>query len=107
MRPLLWLSHFPVLSLESTVRDPVIVLTGHLHVRAHAIAGNVLQLNMASLAEAPHDASVVTVETHEDAVAVRRTCHRVLDGDDGDEAAAFAAEHTAFNWNGTAWSQTR
>lgn len=64
--PLVWLTYFPVISLKTpieradwryagdlnnraalqqhlhTLADPVIVLAGHLHIRSHAIAANIL-----------------------------------------------------------------
>ncbi|MTD54279.1 metallophosphoesterase family protein [Amycolatopsis pithecellobii] len=122
--PLVWLSHFPVLSLESTVHDqnlryagdllnraevertlqerrgPVVALTGHLHVRGHAIANSVLQLNMGPLVESPHDASVVTIDVHGNQITVDRATHRLADGDN---ATIFDPEHTTFDWDGTSW----
>lgn len=43
---------------------PVLALTGHLHIRAHAIDRNILQLTHAALVEHPHEATIVEV-THE------------------------------------------
>jgi hypothetical protein len=90
--PRLLLTHFPVLSLEARCRDeqllysghldqlapvetelagerPVIVLSGHLHLRGYVHAANVLQLCMAALVEAPYE--IARVELHEEREHVR------------------------------------
>lgn len=127
--PLLWLTHFPVLSLHDAVaaagwryaghaddraamaahlRDhagPVVVLAGHLHVRGHAISGRVLQLSQAALAEAPHDAAVVTVTTGSGHVHVDRHCHSVADSD-ADPLPVLDPPGIAFRWDGTRWAET-
>jgi hypothetical protein len=49
------------------------VLAGHLHVRAQAIAGNILQLSHAALAGSPHDASIITITVADGRLEVRPT----------------------------------
>jgi hypothetical protein len=81
-----WLTHFPVLSFEARCREaqllyaahldqlappppvlpgdvgPVVVLSGHLHLRATTTAANVLQLAFAALVEAPYEVAVVELD---------------------------------------------
>jgi calcineurin-like phosphoesterase family protein len=122
---LLWLSHFPALTLageiheqgwryagdltnriaiESSLRSragPVVVLSGHLHVRAHAIKDNILQLSQAALAECPHDAAVVTIRPAVGNVLVERICHSVATSPA--KPAVLDPAHTRFLWNGRQW----
>ncbi|ASR37743.1 hypothetical protein BAY61_25155 [Prauserella marina] len=124
--PLLWMTHFPVLSMAADIEKagwnhagdlrnraevearlracegPVIALTGHLHVRAYAVAGNVLQLNMAALVEPPHDVAVVTVEAARGSVLVRRTCARIGDAQ-VKKAPVFDSPDTVFHWESGRW----
>ncbi|MEU3273195.1 metallophosphoesterase [Saccharomonospora sp. NPDC006951] len=125
--PLVWMTHFPVLSMAGRVRKagwnhagdlrnraavetmlralggPVIALTGHLHVRAHAVEGNVLQLNMAALVEPPHDVAVVTVEVTEPGdVLVRRTCARIGEWQ-AENAPVLDSPDTVFRWDSGRW----
>jgi 3',5'-cyclic-AMP phosphodiesterase len=93
---IVWLAHHPVISLRSTFGrlglpyagdlvghhhvlgalrahdGPAVALTGHLHVRAHAIAGNVLQLSHAAVVEHPHEVSIVEIAQAQRAVTVTR-----------------------------------
>ncbi|CAN5485119.1 hypothetical protein BH23CHL4_BH23CHL4_04290 [soil metagenome] len=78
-------SHFPLLAMTERLNDagfkhagdlsdrqeitdqllrhdgPVIVVHGHLHLRASAVEGNMLHLSCAALVEPPHEVSVVSV----------------------------------------------
>jgi predicted phosphodiesterase len=125
-RPLIWASHFPVVSLRRKIeacgwayagdlanrRDalavlrglarPVVVLSGHLHVRSHAVSGNVLQLGQAALAESPHDASVITLTQGSDGLTVVRRCHCVAKLENCLESA-IDPPLTAFVWDGRRW----
>jgi hypothetical protein len=85
---------------------PVVVLAGHLHVRGHAISGNVLQLSQAALAESPHDAALITVELREDRIDITRQCHSLghsLATVEGAVPAVLDPARIAFSWDGTAW----
>jgi hypothetical protein len=124
--PLVWLTHFPAISHQAAAaangwryagdlanradiqqrlhqyRAPVIVLAGHLHLRAHAIAGNILQLSHAALAESPHDASIITITAADSRLEVRRRAHRVAIIDD-DRPTVIDPPHTRFRWAADRW----
>jgi hypothetical protein len=91
------LAHFPVLSLEQRARAarllysghlsqlappvdplpddaPVVVLSGHLHLRGVAHEGNVLQLSFAALVEAPYELARVQIESDDEGVTVKYEC---------------------------------
>ena len=78
-------SHFPVLSREERLagrglkyagdltndaalrsrlagKNPVVVLSGHIHAREAHAAGNILQLSAGALIEPPHEIAIVDVE---------------------------------------------
>ncbi|MDP9335642.1 MAG: hypothetical protein M3Q30_20360 [Actinomycetota bacterium] len=81
-----WLTHFPILSLETRCRDahllyaahldylapppqvlpatsgPVVVLSGHLHLRGTTTEANVLQLVFAALVEPPYEMASVDID---------------------------------------------
>jgi hypothetical protein len=125
-RPLIFLTHFPVLDMRLPVErsglryagnlanraeiqhalhdygNPVIVLSGHLHVRGHAIAGNILQLCMAALAERPSDATIVTITSRGTALKVTRHSHS-LASDTEAPAAALDPSRTRFAWQHQRW----
>lgn len=84
-QPIVWLSHFPVLSTTQILAGaglphagdltnrrqvaealschdgPVIVLAGHLHVHVALSAGNTLQLDHPALAEWPHGLAILDI----------------------------------------------
>lgn len=123
---LIWASHFPVLSLRAAVESggwmyagdmagagqararlqrhagPVVALTGHLHVRAHAIDGNILQLSNGALAESPHDVGLVEIAVAGGVVTVTRTCHS-LAGFGSDLPAVLDGRQTGYRWAGGSW----
>jgi DNA repair exonuclease SbcCD nuclease subunit len=91
------LTHFPVLSFEQRAREahllysghlsqlapsvdplpvdvPVVVLSGHLHLRGVAHEGDVLQLSFAALVEAPYELARVDIESNDDGVTVNYEC---------------------------------
>ena len=94
-------SHFPVLSRARPVADrgwaypgdlldrrdlaggmaaarrPVIVLSGHIHVRDGHARGPILQLSAGALVEPPYEAAIVDVERSGGAVRVRRRVERL------------------------------
>lgn len=82
--PLVILSHFPIVNVEAHLADaglkyagdpewddsilgihdcrrPVLVLSGHVHVRYEMTSGTVLQLGLAALIEPPHAAAVIEI----------------------------------------------
>jgi predicted phosphodiesterase len=85
-KTLLVFSHYPLLAMQSRLHDaglkhagdladrqdiaeqllqhvgPVIVVHGHLHVRAAEVRENMLHLSCAALVEPPHEVSVVAIE---------------------------------------------
>jgi predicted phosphodiesterase len=90
-------SHFPLLPLNDLLADanlkhagdlrdldritaelqrspwPMLVVHGHLHVRAARAAGPVLQLSCAALVEAPHEVTLLTISRSDEApITVRR-----------------------------------
>jgi hypothetical protein len=98
-----WLTHFPLLTLEDRCRDaqllyaahldylapppavlpaavgPVVVLSGHLHLRAITHDANVLQLAFAALVEPPYEVAVVDIDV--DAASVSYRCESVTEPD--------------------------
>lgn len=90
-----WLTHFPLLSFERRCRaaqllysghldqlappppvlpasaGPVVVLSGHLHLRAVTAAENILQLAFAALVEAPYEVATVELDVERASVAYR------------------------------------
>jgi len=91
--PALVLSHFPLLpsgdyltaagfpyagdatwdtSIDSIEQrsDPVVALSGHVHVRYEMSNGALLQLGFAALIEPPHAAAIVEISEHGDALEV-------------------------------------
>jgi predicted phosphodiesterase len=98
-----WLTHFPLLTLEDRCRDaqllyaahldylapppavlpgaggPVVVLSGHLHLRAITHDANVLQLAFAALVEPPYEVAVLDIDV--DAASVSYRCESVTEPD--------------------------
>ena len=96
-----WLTHFPVLTLEERCREahllyaahldylappppvmpadsgPVVVLSGHLHLRGVTTEANVLQLVFAALVEPPYEVAVVDI----DEASVSYRCASVVEPD--------------------------
>jgi 3',5'-cyclic AMP phosphodiesterase CpdA len=91
------LTHFPVLSFEQRARTarllysghlaqlappveplprggPVVVLSGHLHLRAVAHEGDVLQLSFAALVEPPYELSLVEIDSDDRGLMVNYEC---------------------------------
>jgi hypothetical protein len=125
-RLLVWAAHPPVLSLRSAIEGrgwsyagdvrnldsvaaalssydgPLLALTGHLHVRSHAVKSNILQLGQGALAESPYDAALVTISCHDRGIDVTRQCHSVADLESGPPAALDPA-NMAFRWDGARW----
>jgi predicted phosphodiesterase len=129
-RPLVLISHYPVLSLATEVATrglpypgdvlererlaemllarsaPAIVLGGHLHVRATRAAGPVLQLTAGALAEPPYECALIDIERSDDgALSVQRRCLRLL-GEPGPREPVFAPEHEAWDFDGARWIES-
>jgi calcineurin-like phosphoesterase family protein len=90
-----WLTHFPLVSFEDRCREarllysahldqlappppvlpaatgPIVVLSGHLHLRAIAAEANVLQLAFAALVEPPYEVAVVDLDVEQASVSYR------------------------------------
>ena len=97
------LTHFPVLTLEDRCRDaellysghlgilaptpsvfpatdrPVVVLSGHLHLRGVTTEANVLQLVFAALVEPPYEVAVVEIDVEETSIGYQ--CASVVEPD--------------------------
>jgi predicted phosphodiesterase len=93
--PVVWLTHYPLISFEETTREagllygdeladreevlrplverlqPTIVVSGHVHLRVDSVAGQVLQLACAALVEPPFEVTLLDVERGERQVSVR------------------------------------
>jgi hypothetical protein len=100
-----WLTHFPILSLETRCRDadllyaahldylappppvlpaasgPVVVLSGHLHLRGTTTEANVLQLVFAALVEPPYEVAVVDIDVAGGSVSYECASVREPDAD--------------------------
>jgi hypothetical protein len=98
-----FLTHFPVLSFEDRCRDgrllysghldflappppvspgaggPVVVLSGHLHLRGVTAHANVLQLAFAALVEPPYEVAAVEIDVEGRSIAY--TCASVVEPD--------------------------
>lgn len=102
-RPLVLVSHYPVLSLARRLtaagfrypgdlldrqplahrlvdhRAPVVVLSGHVHARATVKSGTALQLSAGALVEPPYECAIVDIDAVADgSIVVRRRCQRLL-----------------------------
>jgi hypothetical protein len=99
------LTHFPLLTLEDRCRDaqllysahldylappppvlpgtagPVVVLSGHLHLRAITHEANVLQLAFAALVEPPYEIAVVDIDADRASVSYRCESVRAPDAE--------------------------
>jgi len=100
-----WLTHFPILSFEARCRDadllysahldylapppevlpaasgPVVVLSGHLHLRGTTTEANVLQLAFAALVEPPYEVAIVDIDVGDGSVSYRCAPVRAPDAD--------------------------
>jgi hypothetical protein len=128
-RLMIWAGHPPVLTLRSAVTrrgwtyagdvlnidaveamlsahgGPLLALTGHLHIRSHAMKSNILQLGQGALAESPYDAAVITIRCHDRGIDVRRQCHCVAPaaGLGSGRPAVLDPADIAFRWDGAQW----
>ena len=99
----IWLTHFPVLTLEERCREaellyaahldylappppelpaaagPAVVLSGHLHLRGITKEANVLQMVFAALVEPPYEVAVVDVDV--DGASLSYRCASVVEPD--------------------------
>jgi predicted phosphodiesterase len=125
--PLIVLSHFPLVSFAAAVAEqgfaypgdgvgradllaalrerpgPSIVLSGHIHVRAAAIDGPVLQLVVGPMIEPPYEAAIVTIERADDGLHVRRDTRSFPGPPPGRPFPALGPERR-FSYRDGAWS---
>ncbi|MDR2378569.1 MAG: metallophosphoesterase [Bifidobacteriaceae bacterium] len=130
---LIWAAHFPALSLRAQISrcdwlyagdlanraevahtlahwpGPVLALSGHLHVRAHAISGNTLQLVCGALAEAPCEAAVVEVAPARRGLRVARWCRTFAPARraEFELGATLDRQFSAFRWERGRWRTAR
>jgi predicted phosphodiesterase len=125
--PLVLVSHYPALSLATSLSDagfpypgdltdrcelaallrarpaPTLVLSGHVHARAARAEGAVLQLTGGSLVEPPYECAVIDVEPLAPGLlAVQRTCLRLREPD-GPREPVLAPEREAWLYDGLQW----
>ena len=116
-------SHFPVLSPATEIaaaglqypgdlvdrdavhaavaaRDPVVVVSGHVHGRTTRADGAVLQLTFAALVEAPYEVSILELATDGDPVVTRRS-YRL--GPPRPFEPVFAPDAETWSWTGIRW----
>lgn len=122
------LTHFPVLSFEQRARDaqllyaahlsqlappvdplpvggPVVVLSGHLHLRGVAHDGDMLQLAFAALVEPPYELARVDIESDNEGVLVDYRCVSVR-VPDAPKLPVLDPDHGRWRWvAGRGWSQ--
>jgi len=125
--PLVLISHYPALSLATSLSDagfpypadlvdrrelaallrarraPTLVLSGHVHARAARAEGAVLQLTGGSLVEPPYECALIDVEPLAPGLlAVQRTCLRLREAD-GAREPVLAPEQEAWLFDGLQW----
>jgi hypothetical protein len=128
--PVVLVSHYPVLSLATTVSDaglpypgdlldrpqlsdlllsrraPTVVVGGHVHARATLHDGPVLQLTAGALAEPPYECALVDVEHGADGrCEVSRRSLR-LRAADGAHEPVFAPDLESWLFDGSQWQPT-
>ncbi len=128
--PLVLISHYPALSLATSLSDagfpypadlldrrelaallrarraPTLVLGGHVHARASRAEGSVLQLTGGSLVEPPYECALIDVEPLAPGLlAVQRTCLRLRERD-GAREPVLAPEQEAWLFDGMQWRTT-
>jgi hypothetical protein len=128
-RPLLLLTHFPVLSFEQACRDaallysahlaylsplpappvagrPTIALSGHLHLRAVATEADTLQISFAALVEAPYEVAAVDVDVAPGQIDVRYECASVREIDRS-KLPVLAPASGVWSWSaGSGWRES-
>lgn len=130
--PVLWLTHFPAIGLRDPVtaaglpyagdlanrsavlgallrhRAPVIVLAGHLHLRASAAHGTVLQLSHPALIELPHQLTMLEIDVSTGGPTVSRQAHRLPDGGPVPAGgAALTAPNERWQFDGGTWRREK
>ena len=122
------LTHFPVLSLEDRARDaamlyaghlsqlapapaslpeggPVVVLSGHLHLRGITHDGDVLQMVFAALVEPPYEFARVQIESDNGRMSVDYSCWSAH-VPDAPKLPVLDADQGRWQWRaGEGWSQ--
>lgn len=125
------LTHFPVLSFERRARDahllysghlaqlappvdpipddgrPVVVLSGHLHLRGVTHEGDVLQLSFAALVEAPYELACVDIESNDEGVTVNYECESAR-APDAEKLPILDPPEGRWRWRrGRGWHQSQ
>lgn len=125
--PVLLISHYPLLSLASLLADngfpypgdlldraeladrlqrryaPTVVVGGHVHARAAATAGPVLQLTSGAMVEPPYECAVIELERPaQEVLRVRRTSVRLREPGSSREPV-FSPEHEEWVFDGAHW----
>ena len=122
------LTHFPVLSLEARARDarmlyaghlsqlapndvslpahgPVVVLSGHLHLRGVTHDGDVLQMVFAALVEPPYEFARVEIESDNGVMSVEYCCWSAR-VPDAPKLPVLDPDQAKWRWTpGQGWSQ--
>lgn len=125
--PVLLISHYPLLSLASLLCDngfpypgdlldraeladrlrhrpgPTVVVGGHVHARAAAAAGPVLQLTSGAMVEPPFECAVIELaRSEQDALTVRRASMRLREPGPGREPV-FCPEYEEWVFDAVRW----
>jgi predicted phosphodiesterase len=129
-RTLLIFSHYPLLPMEDRLRDaglkhagdvadrqdiadrlfehdgPVVVVHGHLHVRATEAHANVLHFSCAALVEPPHEVSIISIAY--DSVGGLEVRRRAITVESSKVARppVLAPLNETWSYDGTRWSRT-
>ena len=122
------LTHFPILSFEQRARDaqllysahlsqlappvdplpddgPVVVLSGHLHIRGMTHEGDVLQLSFAALVEPPYEFALVEMTADGDRLEVGYRCASAR-VPDAPKLPVLDPDQGTWRWTrGDGWSQ--
>lgn len=130
-RPVVLLSHYPVISsAEEVVRAglkyagdledaegivsrilarcvPTVVLSGHLHVRHTFAQGPVLQILCAALVEPPFEVTLVDVEVERDRVSVSRWNVPVVSSSAGTRLPVLSSVEETWNHEDGSWMLDR
>jgi DNA repair exonuclease SbcCD nuclease subunit len=127
--PVVLLSHYPALSLSSSLSArglrypgdlldrqqladllivrpaPTIVVSGHLHARAASTFGPVLQLSSGAMVEPPYECSVIDIDaSDDDGLAVRRECIRLAGRRPESREPVLSPAQQEWRFDGSEWT---
>jgi hypothetical protein len=126
--PTVVLTHFPILSFEERAREagllysghlnqlasvtgpttmtgPIVVLSGHLHLRAVTVESEALQLCFAALVEAPYELALVELERADGGLDVSYRCASARPPD-AEKLPVLDPAEGAWRWRpGAGWHQ--